>query len=93
MIRHYETLTGRRLDLSSLNDRVRKAAGVLLEASRKGPSWEVFFGQAQAVLKQARDDLSKTIMYAPMAGTISDLNKEQGEIAIGSQFQEDVIRV
>jgi HlyD family secretion protein len=32
-------------------------------------------------------------MYAPMAGTISDLNKEQGEIAIGSQFQEDVILV
>ena len=28
-----------------------------------------------------------------MAGTISDLNKEQGEIAIGSQFQEDVIMI
>ena len=28
-----------------------------------------------------------------MSGTISDLNKEQGEIAIGSQFQEDVIMV
>jgi HlyD family secretion protein len=49
--------------------------------------------QAKAVLKQARDDLSKTAIYAPMAGTISDLNKEPGEIAIGSQFQEDVILV
>lgn len=49
--------------------------------------------QARAVLKQARDDLSKTTIYAPMAGTVSDLNKEQGEIAIGSQFQEDVIMV
>jgi HlyD family secretion protein len=49
--------------------------------------------QAQAALKQARDDLSKTTIYAPMAGTVSDLNKEQGEIAIGSQFQEDVIMV
>ncbi len=49
--------------------------------------------QARAQLKQARDDLSKTTIYAPMAGTISDLNKEQGEIAIGSQFQEDVILV
>jgi HlyD family secretion protein len=48
---------------------------------------------AEATLKQARDDLSKTTIYAPMAGTISDLNKEQGEIAIGSQFQEDVIMV
>ena len=28
-----------------------------------------------------------------MAGTISDLRKEQGEIAIGSQFQEDVILI
>jgi len=49
--------------------------------------------QAKATLKQARDDLSKTTIYAPMAGTISDLNKEQGEIAIGAQFQEDVIMV
>jgi len=49
--------------------------------------------QSKATLKQARDDLSKTTIYAPMAGTISDLNKEQGEIAIGSQFQEDVILV
>lgn len=49
--------------------------------------------QARAALKQANDSLSKTIIYAPMAGTISDLNKEQGEIAIGSQFQEDIILV
>jgi HlyD family secretion protein len=47
--------------------------------------------QAKAALKQARDDLSKTTIYAPMAGTISALNKEQGEIALGSQFQKDVI--
>jgi HlyD family secretion protein len=49
--------------------------------------------QAKAALKQARDDLSKTTIYAPMAGTISELNKEQGEIALGSQFQADVILV
>ena len=49
--------------------------------------------QARGRLKQARDALSKCTIYAPMAGTISDLNKEQGEIAIGSQFQEDVIMV
>jgi len=49
--------------------------------------------QARASLKQAADSLSKTMIYAPMAGTISDLNKEAGEIAIGSQFQEDVILV
>jgi len=49
--------------------------------------------QAQAALKQARSDLSKTTIYAPMAGTVSELNKEAGEIALGSQFQSDVILV
>ncbi len=49
--------------------------------------------QARATLKQARDDLAKTRIYSPMAGTVSELNKEQGEIALGSQFQEDVILV
>jgi HlyD family secretion protein len=47
--------------------------------------------QSRAALKQARDDLSKTTIYAPMSGTISALNKELGEIALGSQFQKDVI--
>jgi HlyD family secretion protein len=39
------------------------------------------------------DELSKTTIHAPMAGTISQLNKEVGEIALGSQFQEDVIMI
>jgi len=49
--------------------------------------------QARAILKQAMDELSKTTIHAPMAGTISQLNKEVGEIALGSQFQEDVIMI
>jgi len=49
--------------------------------------------QAYAAVKQAQDNLSKTTIYAPMAGTISTLNKEVGEIALGSQFQEDVIMI
>jgi HlyD family secretion protein len=49
--------------------------------------------EAKGALKAARDDLSKTTIHAPMAGTISALNKEMGEIAIGSQFQKDVILV
>jgi HlyD family secretion protein len=47
--------------------------------------------QAMASLRQAKDDLAKTTIYAPMTGTVSKLNKEVGEIALGSQFQEDVI--
>jgi len=49
--------------------------------------------QAKATLKQAKVDLSKTTIYAPMSGTVSELNKEVGEITLGSQFQEDVIMV
>ncbi len=49
--------------------------------------------QAIGALKQAQDDLSKTTIYAPISGTVADLRKELGEIAIGSQFQEDVIMV
>jgi HlyD family secretion protein len=49
--------------------------------------------QARGALKQAADSLSKTRIYAPMSGTIADLSKENGEIAIGSQFQEDLIMV
>ena len=49
--------------------------------------------QAIGQLKQAQDDLAKTTIYAPISGTVADLRKEAGEIAIGSQFQEDVIMV
>jgi HlyD family secretion protein len=49
--------------------------------------------QAKASLKQALDNFSKTKIYAPMSGTVSRLNKEMGEIALGSQFQEDVIMI
>jgi HlyD family secretion protein len=49
--------------------------------------------QAVALEKQARDDYSKTVLLAPMSGIVSRLNKEQGEMTLGSQFQEDVILI
>lgn len=49
--------------------------------------------QQRAAVRQARDSLDKTSIYAPMSGTVSALNKEEGEIAVGSQFQSDVILV
>ncbi|MDZ7330723.1 MAG: efflux RND transporter periplasmic adaptor subunit [candidate division KSB1 bacterium] len=49
--------------------------------------------QAEADLKQAEDDLTKTKLYAPMDGTVTKVNKEVGEIALGSMFQADVILV
>ncbi|MDJ0758591.1 MAG: efflux RND transporter periplasmic adaptor subunit [Woeseiaceae bacterium] len=83
-------LVARRLESQSVLDTVEAAFQV--EVARYEAAQDNV-EQARATLKQARDDLSKTLIYSPMDGTISDLNKEQGEIAIGSQFQEDVILV
>ncbi|MBI5060091.1 efflux RND transporter periplasmic adaptor subunit [candidate division KSB1 bacterium] len=49
--------------------------------------------RAVAGEKSARESLYKTRIDAPMSGTISRLNKEIGELTLGSQFQEDVIMV
>jgi len=47
--------------------------------------------QTRAALKQAMDDLGKTRLTSPIDGTVTKLNKEEGEIAVGSQFQADII--
>ncbi len=47
--------------------------------------------QAEAYLKQANDDLRKTKLISPLKGTVVKLYKEEGEIAVGSQFQSDPI--
>src|SRR6478735_7212760 len=49
--------------------------------------------QVEGQLRQAQEDLNKTQIFSPISGTVADLKKEAGEIAIGSQFQEDVIMV
>ena len=49
--------------------------------------------QSEAALKQAADDLNKTRIASPMNGIVTSLNKEIGEIALGSVFQEDVILI
>lgn len=42
---------------------------------------------AAAALKEAKESLSKTVIYAPMSGTISKLDVEKGERVVGtSQF-------
>lgn len=42
--------------------------------------------QAQAVLEQAQDDLSKTTIRAPMAGIVTQLNSEVGEVVLGTSM-------
>jgi HlyD family secretion protein len=49
--------------------------------------------QAEATLEQAKDDLSKTSLVAPEGGVVTKLNKEVGEMALGSTFQADVLLV
>jgi RND family efflux transporter MFP subunit len=76
--------------LESASDHEAKQAAYQVEVARlKSATDQV--EQAKAALKQARVDLSKTTIYAPMSGTVSALNKESGEIALGSQFQKDII--
>jgi HlyD family secretion protein len=67
-----------------------KEAAYRVEAARYKSAQDQV-SQARAALKQARVDLSKTTIFAPMSGTVCALNKEAGEIALGSQFQKDVI--
>ncbi|UCH09740.1 MAG: efflux RND transporter periplasmic adaptor subunit [Fidelibacterota bacterium] len=49
--------------------------------------------QAEATLEQAKDDLSKTSLVAPEGGVVTKINKEVGEMALGSTFQADVLLV
>jgi HlyD family secretion protein len=83
-------LLARQLESQSDFD-ARQTAWQVEEARYRSAMEQV--AQARAMLKQSRDDLSKTTIYAPMSGTVSELNKEVGEIALGSQFQADVILV
>jgi len=85
-----DELFARKLESQAMLDQI--SAAYQVEKARYQSSLDQV-AQAQAALKQAKDDLSKTTIYAPMAGTISELNKEVGEITLGSQFQEDVIMV
>jgi len=47
--------------------------------------------QAEAALAQSNDNYNKTKMFAPMSGTVTVVNKEVGEMALGSAFSRDII--
>lgn len=47
--------------------------------------------QAEAALAQSNDNYKKTMMFAPMSGTVTLVNKEVGEMALGSSFSRDII--
>ncbi len=62
-----------------------------LEASFESAESQV--DQAKATQQQALDDLNKTLLIAPERGVVTKLNKERGEMALGSTFQADVLLV
>lgn len=67
------------------------ANGNLEVAKARFNSSKESVSQAKAFLDQVKDDLAKTKLYSPSAGTVIRINKEVGEIALGSQFQQDII--
>jgi HlyD family secretion protein len=60
-------------------------------AEAKLESAQSLLQQAEASLNEAEDALNKTVLKAPMDGVIIRKNKEVGEMALGSQFQADLI--
>jgi len=53
------------------------------KASKKSAFYNV--RSAQATVNEAKDNLSRTTIYAPMSGTISKLSVELGERVVGTQ--------
>ena len=49
--------------------------------------------QAQASLDSRQDELNKTRIMAPQDGIVTAINKEVGEMALGSTFQADVLMI
>jgi HlyD family secretion protein len=49
--------------------------------------------QRQAFVDEAKDALAWTVLSTPLSGVVIKKNKELGEMALGSQFQEDVLLV
>lgn len=45
--------------------------------------------QSEATLREANEQLSKTILRAPMAGKITRLDVEEGEVALASTFSRE----
>ncbi len=63
------------------------------EAAKKSAYYNV--KSAQATVNEAKDNLGRTVIYAPMAGTISKLSVELGERVVGTQQMAgtEIVRV
>ncbi len=59
-----------------------KADLTALEANIKNSFYNI--NSSQATVKEANDNLIRTLMYAPVSGTISKLNVKKGERVVGT---------
>jgi len=83
-------------DLKRIKGLIAKGMASQADLDAATAAGELYSGQLEQAVaqeKQARENLSKTRIAAPMTGTVSRLNKEVGELTLGSQFQEDIIMV
>jgi len=65
----------------------RTSAELRLEAARDAVE------QAQANLTKALDDLSKTTLYAPIAGRVVELNAEEGEVVVSGMMNNPATKI
>lgn len=70
------------LDQARSNFEVAKAEVEAAEQSVKGAEFSV--KSARATLKEANDNLRRTTIYAPQAGTVNGLTVEKGERVVGT---------
>lgn len=83
-------------DKGLLSEADRNAAQTNFNISKAALEASLFEAQrAEGALRQIRDALSKTVIYAPMTGTISSLPSRVGERVVGtSQFAgTEVMRI
>ncbi|MFN8155179.1 MAG: efflux RND transporter periplasmic adaptor subunit [Bacteroidia bacterium] len=60
-----------------------------VEASKQSVSASGFnVSSAEAALKEAKENLNRTSIYAPVDGTVSKLSKEKGERVVGTNMME-----
>lgn len=69
-------------DQATANFEVAKSEVDAAKESVEASSFNV--RSAEATLKEARENLGRTSIYSPMAGTITKLNREKGERVVGT---------
>ncbi len=91
-LRKYQDLFGRKL-VSDFDYLTYKTAFDGAKANRESALAQV--DEAEGLLKQAKDSLSKTSVYAPMDGTVSSRSSEVGErVQSSSEFAgTEIMRV